>query len=90
MIQFATNDPAALDRLGDEIAQLAPHVHAATGRLLLRLSEFDRREGWVGFRSCARWLSWRTGIARGAAREKGARGPRPRRPAAPRRGARAR
>jgi uncharacterized protein DUF222 len=35
------------------------------------LREFDRREGWRGgFRSCAHWLSWRTGIALGAAREK--------------------
>jgi hypothetical protein len=70
MIQFATDERVALERLGDEIAELAAHVHAATGRLLLRLSDFDRREGWVGFRSCAHWLSWRTGIAPGAAREK--------------------
>jgi hypothetical protein len=63
---------ADLDRLGDRIAELAAHLHAATYRLLVPLREFDAREGWagVGFRSCAHWLSWRTGIAPGAAREK--------------------
>ena len=35
------------------------------------LREFDERGGWDwGFRSCADWLSWRTGLDRGAAREK--------------------
>jgi hypothetical protein len=62
---------AALDRLGDEIAELAAHLHAATYELLVRLREFDERAGWGrGFRSCAHWLSWRTGIDLGAAREK--------------------
>src|SRR5262245_29483501 len=60
-----------LERLGDEIAELAAHVHAATYQLLVMLREFDERGGWSGgFRSCAHWLSWRTGIAPGAAREK--------------------
>ena len=31
---------------------------------------FDQREGWSGFKSCAHWLNWRTGLALGAAREK--------------------
>lgn len=62
---------AYTERLADEIAELAAHIHAATYRLLELLAEFDRREGWGnGFRSCAHWLSWRTGIALGAAREK--------------------
>jgi hypothetical protein len=60
-----------LERIGEEIATLAAHVHAATYRLLFLLAEFDERGGWGGgFRSCAHWLSWRTGIATGAAREK--------------------
>ena len=63
--------PNELERLGEEIAELAAHLHAATYRLLVRLREFDEREGWGGgFLSCAHWLSWRTGIAPGAAREK--------------------
>ncbi|MGH7447249.1 MAG: HNH endonuclease signature motif containing protein, partial [Longimicrobiales bacterium] len=51
-----------LDRIGDEIATLAAHVHAATYQLLVLLAEFDERGGWGGggFRSCAHWLSWRT------------------------------
>jgi len=62
---------AELEKLGDEIAERAAHLHAATYELLVRLREFDLREGWgAGFRSCAHWLSWRTGVAPGAAREK--------------------
>jgi hypothetical protein len=62
----------ALDELADEIATLAAHIHAATRRLLLLVAEFDRRRGWElgGHRSCAHWLSYRTGIDLGAAREK--------------------
>ena len=58
-------------RLGDEIAELAAHIHAATYRLLVLIREFDQRGGWyTGFKTCAHWLSWRTGIAMGPAREK--------------------
>jgi hypothetical protein len=66
------NEPSELERLGDEIAELAAHIHAATYRLLVTLREFDERGGWWGggFRSCAHWLSWRTGIGLGAARER--------------------
>jgi 5-methylcytosine-specific restriction endonuclease McrA len=59
-----------LDRLGDEIAELSAHLDAATARLLALIREFDARGGWnTGFRSCAHWLSWRVGLAPGAARE---------------------
>ena len=62
---------AELERLGDDIAELAAHIHAATYRLLVLICEFDQREGWGGgFKTCAHWLSWRTGIALGPAREK--------------------
>ena len=45
---------AELDRLGDEIAELAAHLEAATARLLDLIREFDARGGWnTGFRSCA-------------------------------------
>ena len=65
------SSPAELERLGDEIATLAADLHAVTYRLLTRVREFDTRGGWGwGFLSCAQWLSWRTGIAPGAAREK--------------------
>jgi Domain of unknown function (DUF222)/HNH endonuclease len=61
----------ALDRLGDEIAELSAHLDAATDRLLDLIREFDAREGWGnGFSSCAAWLSWRVGLDLGAARER--------------------
>ena len=35
------------------------------------IREFDEKSGWnTGFRSCAHWLNWRTGLDLGAAREK--------------------
>jgi hypothetical protein len=67
----AAEAPEDTEALGDEIARLDAHIHAATYRLLVLIRAFDEREGWGwGFRSCANWLSWRTGIAPGAAREK--------------------
>src|ERR1700741_4117425 len=61
---------AALGRLGDEIAELSAHLDAASARLLDLIREFDARGGWNnGFRSCAAWLTWRVGLAPGAARE---------------------
>ncbi|PYN56593.1 MAG: HNH endonuclease, partial [Candidatus Rokuibacteriota bacterium] len=67
----ATLAPATeLDRLGDEIAELSAHLDAATARLLDLIREYDARDGWNnGFSSCAAWLSWRVGLAPGAARE---------------------
>jgi hypothetical protein len=63
--------PADTESLGDEIARLAAHLHAATYHLLVLIREFDQRGGWGGgFLSCAQWLSWRTGIGPGPAREK--------------------
>jgi hypothetical protein len=59
-----------LERLGDEIAELAAHLDAATARLLDLIREFDARGGWGnGFASCAHWLAWRVGLALGPARE---------------------
>jgi len=60
-----------LERLGDEIAKLSAHLDAATARLLDLIREFDERGGWGnGFSSCAAWLTWRTGLDPGAARER--------------------
>ena len=59
-----------LKRLGDQIAELAAHLDAATARLLELIREFDAREGWHGFPSCAVWLSYRLGLGAGAARER--------------------
>ena len=58
--------------LEDQIRTLASQIHAATHRLLVLIAEFDRRRGWEmgGHRCCADWLSFTTGIDRGAARER--------------------
>ena len=60
-----------VEQLGEDIAALASRLHAATFELLVMLRQFDEQSGWNnGFLSCAHWLSWRTGIDMGAAREK--------------------
>lgn len=61
-----------IQELDDAIATLSAHLQAATYRLLVLIRLFDGEGGWAdqGFKSCARWLSWRTGIGAGAAREK--------------------
>ncbi|MYB18100.1 MAG: DUF222 domain-containing protein [Holophagales bacterium] len=59
------------ERMGEEIATLAARIDAATYELLVLIRKFDEEEGWnCGFLSCAQWLSWRIGLAPGAAREK--------------------
>ena len=64
--------PDALEALGDEIATLAAHIHAATQRFLALVAEFDARRGWewAGHRSCAHWLAARTGFTLVTAQEK--------------------
>jgi len=60
-----------VDQLGERIAELSAQIQAATYHLLTMIREFDERSGWnTGFRSCAHWLNWRTGLELGAAREK--------------------
>ena len=61
-----------LEELSEEITSLASQIHAATYRLLTLLAEFDDKRGWEreGHRSCAHWLSYRTGIDLGASRER--------------------
>ena len=69
--QPAHPDPPAPDNetLGNRIAELAAHIQAATWELLVLIRQFDAADGWEGFASCAAWLSWRIGLAPGAARE---------------------
>ena len=62
--------PPELKLLGNQIAELSARIDAATYELLCHLHEFDLRHGWEGWRSCAHWLNWRTGLDLGAAREK--------------------
>ena len=68
----STPERSDVDRLGDRIAELSARIQAATYALLVLIRRFDEQGGWQagGFHSCAHWLSWRTGLAPGAAREK--------------------
>ena len=60
---------ARLEQLGDRIAELSARIQSATWELLMLIREFDAENGWSGCLSCAQWLSWRTGLAPGPARE---------------------
>ena len=62
----------SVEKLGQEIAELAAHLDAATQQLLARVRAFDEAGGWErqGAISCAHWLSWRLGLDTGTAREK--------------------
>ena len=64
--------PADVDRLADEIAEVASHIDAAEHRLLTLIRRFDDGAGWAthGALSCAHWLNWRVGLDLGAARER--------------------
>ena len=59
-----------IDQLGEDIAELAAHISAATYELLVMIRHFDELGGWNNARSCAHWLNWRIGLNLGAAREK--------------------
>ena len=59
------------ERLEAELMSLAGHLAAAECQFLLRVAEFDRREGWADWEclSTAHWLNWRCGVGMTAARE---------------------
>jgi hypothetical protein len=60
-----------MEQLGDEIADLAAHIAAATARWLMLIAEFDAQAGWnnSGAKSTAHWLSWRCAVSLHTARE---------------------
>ena len=60
---------ARLEQLGDRIAELSARIQSATWELLMLIRDFDAENGWSGCLTCAQWLSWRTGLAPGPARE---------------------
>lgn len=62
----------ALSELEDRLCRLAARIAAAECEFLELLSEFDARQGWgaSGMKSSAHWLSWRTGLRLGVARER--------------------
>ena len=58
--------------LAEEITTWSGRIAAGEARLLALIGEFDAREAWggPGLLSCAHWLSWRTGLSPGPARER--------------------
>ncbi|HEX6714568.1 MAG TPA: DUF222 domain-containing protein [Thermoleophilaceae bacterium] len=55
--------------VGDQIAELAAHISAATARWLRLLVELDEL-GWDdGYKTLAHWLSWRCGMTVATARD---------------------
>src|SRR5580765_6487355 len=67
-----TIDVAAMETLGERIAEHAAHLDAATHRLLTDIRAFDEQGGWYaqGALSCAHWLAWRVGWDLTTARER--------------------
>jgi hypothetical protein len=63
---------STVEDLGQEIAELAARLDAATHRLLTCIRQFDELNEWYaqGAVSCAHWLSWRIGLDLATAREK--------------------
>lgn len=51
--------------LTDRLVGFAGQIAALTARFVELLAEFDDRKAWSGegVRSCAHWLSWRTGLS---------------------------
>ncbi|MCX5743099.1 MAG: DUF222 domain-containing protein [Proteobacteria bacterium] len=62
---------ADLDEMGEQIAERAANLDAATHGLLSLIRVFDAAGGWSlqNARSCAHWLSWRVGLDLVTARE---------------------
>lgn len=71
-VSAETPDLDRILELADEITILSAHLHAGEHRLLVLLAEYDRCRGWEaqGYRSCADFLAFMTGMDRGAARER--------------------
>jgi len=60
-----------LERLEEQICELAAHLAAGTCQFLQLVAEFDARRGWASWDlpSCAAWLAWKCQVAPGTARE---------------------
>jgi hypothetical protein len=70
---FDRASPSGLsdDQLTDRVVGYASQIAALTAQFLDLLVEFDNRGVWNGdgIRSCAHWLSWRTGLSLRAAQD---------------------
>ena len=61
-----------IQRLEEDLCELAAHIDAAMFRWLELLREFDECSGWAGegIKSCAHWLNWKCGLSLNAGRER--------------------
>jgi len=72
LADFAAGGEVDAEPLGERIAELAAHIHAATYELLRMIAEFDRSGEWgaMGCVSTAHFLNWRIGLDLVTARQK--------------------
>ncbi|KQR97284.1 HNH endonuclease [Williamsia sp. Leaf354] len=65
LLDSASPDRLSDDELTDRVVGHASQITALTARFLDLLREFDDRGVWtgIGIRSCAHWLSWKTGMS---------------------------
>jgi len=72
LAEFAADGGVEAEPLGERIAELAAHIHAATYELLRMIAEFDRSGEWgaMGCVSTAHFLNWRIGLDLVTARQK--------------------
>ncbi|MGV9794815.1 DUF222 domain-containing protein [Gordonia sp. NPDC003422] len=71
MFDHTPADQLSTTELTDRVVGYAGQIAALTARFLEYLAEFDARRAWSGegIRSCADWLSWRTGLSRRTAQD---------------------
>jgi hypothetical protein len=69
---FTSTDDRSVDELDAAIGRLVRQMNADSYRMLVLVREFDDRFGWKKWscKSCAEWLTWRSGVCLSAAREK--------------------
>jgi hypothetical protein len=67
----ASESGLSIERLADEIGELAAHIAASTCRWLSLVAEFDRRQGYLewGMHATWVWLAWRCALTPRAAQE---------------------
>src|SRR5579872_162806 len=70
-IRSSTDHRTEIAVLGARIAEVSAMIDVLDHERLRCIRRFDELGGWAeqGARSCAHWLSWRVGLAPGAARE---------------------
>jgi len=68
---YTSTELRSIDELDAAIRQLVRNMNTECHQMLVLVRELDDRFGWKqwGFKTCAEWLAYRTGICLSAARE---------------------